>query len=339
MSSNSRISLGILSHLRPNDFLSLCQTSKALQTICEPLIYRKIADTSVVRIFLACRTLARNERLAEHVTQLFILRDDYPRLPTQQQQQQLQQLSAAIQTEFHGTLHAALKHTKNLVNLVISDRIPISSNFYRYSSINWKFQLHELVLQGPIWDYNTRELLSTQPALKMIKYHEAIEGSIYDDHNAILPGALPNLEIFDGGFKLSSCSLLPSKPPIRNLQIAIGPDEISEKSYFLYLDKLVYVATTLTSLSLLKIPEDFAFKTVDVIARCCPNLRHLGMIPWPMVKASIIYTLRLCPPKASQLKRFCAENGTHRLFDGTSLSQKSRARIAEVEPCSFVSGM
>jgi hypothetical protein len=109
----------------------------------------------------------------------------------------------------------------------------------------------------------------------------------YDNPNdplsalTFLPNSFPALQIFDGPFVVG-VQLLSS--PITHLQLNIDHEMLDH--FIESLPQLTMVHKTLRGLSLLDIPGELASKSLNIIAKACPTLRHVGLIPLPPINVS-----------------------------------------------------
>jgi hypothetical protein len=267
-----------LLNLYPSDIAALCRVSKSMQAVAQPALYSKIILSSITRVYQVCKTIGSSHNIGQYVTQLLFLRDEFARAQPQ----------STLPPDFYAAISSALANTPNLVNLVVYDRYELPSEMFQGCSTSLPFQLRELVLTGVRWDEHTHELVRSQRSLKIAKFYNAPPVTTDGDNAAgtmpIPEGAIPELEVFDGGFTVG-VDIIVAKPPIRNAQMVVG--EGMQRSFLSLLPRLASVSSTLLSLNINRIPEDATAKAIGTVARCCPNLRHVGIMPWSPNKVSV----------------------------------------------------
>ena len=157
----------------------------------------------------------------------------------------------------------------NLDLLVIVD--DSCSNSWIFDPAQIKFQLREARLRFA-WDAPFVEFLESQRKLCTLSTYE----SLSDPRISFLPGCLPVLQIFDGTFMVGM-QLLSS--PITHMQLGVDHDMLEQ--FLRLLPQVANLHKTLRGFSLLDLPDELAFKSLNIISKACPNLRHVGLIPLP----------------------------------------------------------
>ena len=93
----------------------------------------------------------------------------------------------------------------------------------------------------------------------------------------IQPSTLPFLQVFDGnlliGIQFLAC-------PLTHLQLTVdmeGPQVLE------LLPRLALAHKTLRGLNILALPDDISSRALNIIAKSCPLLRHVGLVHLPIV--------------------------------------------------------
>lgn len=253
-----------LSADRRRDLLSLCATCKAFQREAEIRIYTEVNLSEPDQAVIACETLVSNERLAQYVKN-FCFNQEFP--PRRLQDTNLGR-------DFWQSIQRALIAISNLEVLLISDSS--YQNSWILDSPNIIFQLREVRLRLT-WDEPIVRFLETQNSLRNLHFY------YFDDALHFLqPESLPELRVFDGSLSIGM-QILQSN--ITHIQLVVDCDAGPALALFTRLGGL---RKTLRGISLLDIPDDATLPTLDVISRYLPDLRHLGLFPYPLANVSLI---------------------------------------------------
>ncbi|KIM36539.1 hypothetical protein M413DRAFT_288418 [Hebeloma cylindrosporum] len=244
---------------RHRDLLSLSLTCKTFQREAEIRLYSCLNLTHPETTLSACDSLLSNERLALHV-RIFvyneIMDNDSPRPGTQ----------------FWSQIQRVLIQMVNLETLILSDLS--YSNSWIFGTPNIQFRLREVRLRFA-WDAYVMQFFESQTNLRSIHFHDSLDRE--DVIPQISPQALPNLQLFDGsmiiGFQLLSFS------PLTHLQLIV---DCEHEAVLEILSHFATLRKTLRGLSLLDIPEEITHRALDIISRGIPEIRHLGLFPYPV---------------------------------------------------------
>jgi len=250
------------------DVLALCSTCKAFQREAEIKLYQQLQFVDTRRVLLACNAILQNERLALHVKCFWFNQANDRQRPVD------------LGRDFWTVIQNALVAMCNIEVLFLCDRS--FSNGWVLDSPAIQFKLKEAKLWS-VWNAPLTRFLERQTSLQKLHFVDALE----DITHQIPPGALPDLRIFDGAFmvalQLLSC-------PIHHLQIAIDadPDQVT-------LQRLGSFRKTLSSLNLLDIPEEWSIRFLRIICAILPDLKHIGIFPYPVLSVSLS---QICPDNA-----------------------------------------
>ena len=243
------------------DVLSLCLTCRAFQKEAEIRIYNQLQFADPRRAAMACTTVIENERLALHVKSFWF------------NQQNDRQRQADLGRDFWSLVQKALISMCNIELLVLCDRSFVNGWVLDNPAI--QFRLKEAKLWF-VWNPPLTRFLERQTTLQTLHFADALD----DINHQITPGALPDLRIFDGtlmvAMQLLSC-------PIGHLQAVIDEDP---GPVFGLLQLLGNLRKTLSSLSLLDVPEEWATRFLGCISGALPGLKHLGIFPYPILSVS-----------------------------------------------------
>lgn len=250
------------------DVLALCLTCKAFQKDAEVKLYSQLHFVDPRQTVLACNTLVSNERLALHVRYfLFNQPNDRPR-PTD------------LGREFWSLVQKALIAMFNLEVLILYDKC--FSNGWVLDHPGIQFKLKEAKLWFA-WDAALTAFLDRQTTLQSLQFVDALE----DINHQIAPGALPCLRIFDG--TLMAARQLLSCPLVR-LQVIVDTDP---NPAIVLLQQLGHLRKTLTSLNLLEVPEECSTRFLGTISVALPDLKHIGIFPYPIVYVSCTHLVHV----------------------------------------------
>ena len=242
------------------DVLALCSTCKAFQREAEIRLYQQLQFGDSRRVLLACNTVTGNERLALHVKCFWF------------NQSNDRQRSIDLGREFWTVIQKALIAMCNIEVLFLCDRS--FSNGWILDNPGIQFKLKEAKLWS-IWNAPLTNFLERQTSLQTLRFVDAVE----DITHQITPGALPDLQIFDGtcmvALQLLSCPLL-------HLQMMMDtdPDQVP-------LQRLSSFRKTLRSLNLLEIPEEWSIRFLGIVCATLPDLQHIGIFPYPILSVSL----------------------------------------------------
>ncbi|KAF8148221.1 hypothetical protein B0H34DRAFT_737357 [Crassisporium funariophilum] len=252
----------VASDRRP-DLLALCLTCKAFQREAEIRIYSQMAVPDPQRALLACNTVINNERLALLVRS-FLFNQPIRRPPTN------------LGRQFWSVIQNGLVAMSNIEVLLLCDNSYLNTWIFDHPGI--QFQLKEAKLRFA-WDAYLVRFLETQPSLCTLHLYDSLEEVLT---STIGHNALPNLRIFDGTLMIGF-QFLPSR--ITHLQLVIDTD--SEQTLAL-VSRFGILRKNLRGLSLIDFPEETSLKTLDIISQILPELRHVGLFPYPVTNVSNI---------------------------------------------------
>lgn len=251
-----------LSADRRRDLLSLCVTCKAFQREAEIRIYTDVNLSEPAQALIACHALTSNERLAQYVRN-FCFNQEYP--PRRSQDTNLGR-------DFWKTIQLALIAVCNLENLLISDAS--YQNSWILDSPDIKFKLREVKLRFT-WDEPIVRFLQTQTSLRNLHFYYLDEVTHH-----VQPQNLPELRVFDGSLTIGM-QLVQSS--ITHIQLVVDCEAAPSLTLFPLFGSL---RKTLRGFSLLDIPDEISLPTLDIISRFLPDLRHLGLFPYPLAGVS-----------------------------------------------------
>lgn len=242
--------------LRTKDLLALCLTCKAFQRAAEIRLYNHVALSEPQQTIDGCCTLIQNGRLAQHVRGFWFNPDA--------------RTCSSLEHDFWGMIRRALIACQNMEALLISD--PTFTNTWVLDCPEFTFRLREAKLRF-VYDENIIHFLESQPAIRMLHIYDFADDDIL---HTIRPNSLPLLETFDGTLSVGG-QFIPSK--LCHLQMVIDCD--MEFSLQL-LPQLSLLRKNLRSLSLLDVPSEMSLPALDIVSQVLPNIRHLGLFPYPV---------------------------------------------------------
>jgi hypothetical protein len=246
---------------RRQDLLALCLTCKAFQREAEVRIYTQLVFTEPDKVLKACNTVINNERLAICV-HTFWFNQDSRRSPPN------------LGQPFWSALQAALIVMPNLESLLLCDNS--YANSWILDNPRIQFRLREAKLRLT-WDAHLIRFLETQASLRSLHLYDPVEEVLT---GVLSPNAVPDLQTFDGSLMIG-IQFLPSS--ISHLQLIVDCD--ADQCLDL-LARFGIVRKTLRSLSLLDIPEEAALTALKIISEVLPDLRYLGLVPYPVTNVS-----------------------------------------------------
>lgn len=242
---------------RVGDLASLCRTCKAFRREAEVRLYENLMFLDPSKAYLACRTIILQSRHGPFV-RLFWFNPESRRQP-----QNLPQ-------SFWKTLQDALSRMPNIEALHLSDNT--FSNSWVLNPERFSFQLSEAKLRFA-WDDYTVSFLQSQRKLCVLQIIDQMD----DVRLQIQPSTLPLLQVFDGnlliGIQFLAC-------PLTHLQLVVdmeGPQVLE------LLPRLAHARKTLRGLNVLAMPDDISVRALNIIARSCPFLHHVGLLHLPTV--------------------------------------------------------
>jgi len=210
------------------------------------------------KAYLACRTIILQSRYGPFV-RLFWFNQE-----SRRQSQNLPQ-------SFWKALQDALNRMPNLEVLHLSDNT--FSNSWVLSPERFSFQLSEAKLRFA-WDDYTVSFLQSQRKLRVLQITDQMDDVV---RLQIQPSTLPLLQVFDGnlliGIQFLAC-------PLTHLQLVV---DIDGPQVLELLPKLALVHKTLRGLNILALPDDVSVRALNIIARSCPLLHHVGLLHLPIV--------------------------------------------------------
>lgn len=241
-----------------SDLAALCLTSKAFQREAEVKLYANLNFSMTTQAHLACRTLIAQDRLASLV-KVFWFNQDNRRTAT------------LLGPAFWEAIHGALTKMRNLENLLLFDHG--YSNTWIFDPTQIHFQLLEAKLRFA-WDMNVVRFLESQKRLQVFHLYDQME----EIGAEINPARLPPLNVLDAalmiGIQFFSC-------PLTHLQLVLDSD-ILPSLLLEILAGLAPLHKTLRSLNLLEMHEILSTRAFEIVANCCPLLRHVGHFPLPI---------------------------------------------------------
>jgi hypothetical protein len=246
---------------RLQDLLALCLTCKAFQREAEVRIYTQLVFTEPDKVLKACNTLMNNERLAVCV-RTFWFNQDTRRSPPN------------LGQPFWSALQAALIVMPNLESLLLCDNS--YANSWILDNPRIQFRLREAKLRLT-WDAHLIRFLETQTSLHSLHLYDPVEEVIT---GALSPNAVPDLQTFDGSLMIG-IQFLPSS--ISHLQLIVDCDA---DQFLDILTRFAVVRKSLRALSLLDIPEEATLGALKIISEILPDLRYLGLVPYPITNVS-----------------------------------------------------
>ena len=246
---------------RRQDLLALCLTCKDFQREAEVRIYTQLVFTEPDRALGACTTVINNERLAMYV-RTFWFNQDTRRSPPN------------LGQPFWSTLQAALMVMPNIESLLLCDNS--YANSWILDNPRIQFRLREAKLRLT-WDAHLIRFLETQTSLRSLHLYDPVEEVI----TGVLPSnAVPDLQNFDGSLMIGIQFLHSS---LSHLQLIVDCDI---DQFLDTLPRFSMVRKTLRALSLLDIPEEAVLAALKMISEVLPDLRYLGLVPYPITNVS-----------------------------------------------------
>jgi len=216
------------------------------------------------KAYLACRTVILQSRYGPFV-RLFWFNQE-----SRRQSQNLPQ-------SFWKALQDALNRMPNLEVLHLFDNT--FSNSWVLNPERFSFQLSEAKLRFA-WDDYTVRFLQSQRKLRVLQIIDQMDDVV---RVQIQPSTLPLLQVFDGnlliGLQFLAC-------PLTHLQLVV---DIDGPQVLELLPKLALVHKTLRGLNILALPDDVSVRALDIIARSCPLLHHVGLLHLPIVSRQKFY--------------------------------------------------
>ncbi|KAF8955852.1 hypothetical protein BDZ97DRAFT_2063373 [Flammula alnicola] len=238
------------------DLLALCLTCKAFQREAEPRIYTQLVFGDPQRTLGACNTIINNERLALLVrTFWFNLEPRCSRVN--------------LGRDFWLVVQKALIATANLEVLLICDNT--FSNSWIFDAPEISFRLREARLKFA-WDASIVRFLETQQSLRMLHFYDAVD----DVPHHMQPYALPDLKMFDGTLMIGTQFLSSN---ISHLQLVVDSEPGPALTFLSLFGSL---RKTLRAFSLLDVPEELTIRVLSILSQTLPDLRHIGLFPYPM---------------------------------------------------------
>ena len=253
---------------RRQDLLALCLTCKAFQREAEIKLYTRLVFTEPDKVIKACNTLMKNERLAMCVRTFWFNQDTRRNLGQ----------------PFWSALQAALIVMPNLENLLLCDNS--YANSWILDNPRIQFRLREAKLRLT-WDAHLIRFLETQTSLRSLHLYDPVEEVIT---GALSPNAVPDLQAFDGSLMIG-IQFLPSS--ISHLQLIVDCDA---DQFLDLLSRFGVVRKTLRALSLLDIPEEATLGALKIISEILPDLRYLGLVPYPITNVSFYFYFQSLNP-------------------------------------------
>ncbi|KAG6336862.1 hypothetical protein ID866_2220 [Astraeus odoratus] len=241
-----------------SDLAALCLTCKALQREAEVKLYETILSASVPVIFHACQSIVLRARLGPYVRSFYFFQDGR-RGPRE------------LPKEFWAIMQRALSRMRSLEVLLIND--PINS-WILGDIARIPFQLQEAHLNF-YWDSNLVRFLESQNKLKSLHVMDGPDSPSLQ----LEVGSLPELQVFDGSLGAAE-HIVSVTTSLTHLQVIL--DTRSDAYLLPFIRQLAHLAS-LRALSILHLPERLAVQAVQLIATTCCSLRHLGVIPLPLV--------------------------------------------------------
>ena len=242
------------------DVWALCSTCKAFQREAEIKLYQQLQFVDPRRVLLACDSVIHNERLALHVKCFWFNQANDRQRPVD------------LGRDFWTVIQRALIAMCNIDVLFLCDRS--FSNSWVLDSPAIQFKLKEAKLWS-VWNAPLTRFLERQTSLQTLHFVDTLD----DITHQISPGALPDLHIFDGAFMVAAQLL---SCPLHHLQIVIDadPDQVP-------LQRLGSLKKTLRSLNILDLPEEWSTRFLRIVCATLPDLRHIGIFPYPMLSVSL----------------------------------------------------
>lgn len=244
------------------DLLSLCLTCKAFQREAEAKIYSVIVLDSPERALIACNTITCNERLALLVRTFWFSLND--RLFTAN--------DINLGHDFWAVIRRTLIAVSNLEVLLLCDNA--YTNTWIFDTPEISFRVREARLKF-VWDANITKFLQSQSNLRTLLFNDPVDEVV----EQLPPNSLSDLRMFDGTLSIG-LQLLHTK--IHHLQLVVDTEWWIEN-----LPRFTALRRSLRSLSLLDVPEDASQRAVSIISQVLPDLRHLGIFPYPMMNVSV----------------------------------------------------
>ena len=249
---------------RREDLLTLCLTCKAFQREAEVRIYTQLVFTEPEKALQACTSVINNERLAICVRTFWFNQDARRSLPN-------------LGQPFWSTIQAALIAMPNIESLLLCDNS--YANSWVLDNPRIQFRLREAKLRLT-WDAHLIRFLETQTSLRSLHLYDPVEEVIT---GVLAPNAIPGLRTFDGSLMIG-IQFLPSSVSHLQLIVDCDPDQ-----FLSILARFGIVRKTLRSLSLLDIPEEAAPGVLRIISEVLPDLRYLGLVPYPITNVSFFF--------------------------------------------------
>ena len=286
------------------DVLALCLTCKAFQKDAEVKLYSQLQFTDPRRAVLACNTLLDNERLALHVRGFWFNQQNDRQRPTN------------LGREFWSLIQKTLIAMSNLEALVLCDRSYANGWVLEHPGIQFKLKEAKLWF---VWNAALTAFLDRQDTLQTFHFVDSLDVI----NHQVTPNALPCLRIFDGTLmvtmQLLSC-------PLVHLQVIVDADS---NPAIVLLQQLGHLRKTLTSLNLLDVPEEWSTRFLGTVSLALPDLKHIGIFPYPIVSVGYIYHVHLALTITSHLEARVLQT-----LDADAFPEEYWCRHRKVATCS-----
>jgi len=275
----------IVRYVPRDDLPALSRTSKALQPAAEAILYEPVMTRDAQTFFIICRSILAAEVRGSYVRRVWF-QPDTRRTPRPSVEM------LRLHPTFWKTLQDATK-MDNLELLVLHD--PVFENAWVLNSVHHKFQLREAVFGFP-WETGLVAFLQTQTRLRSLQTMDAFEDG---PACPLAPGKLRTLEVYNGPV-LVAMELL--QCPLTHVQITV--DEDTAALVPTLVSDLGKVMKTLRSISILTVPEHLLLDTLQLISTSIftPTLRHLGVIPLPVLDRNAIHRCLMRLPALKTLE-------------------------------------
>jgi hypothetical protein len=216
--------------------------------------------------FDACRSIAATDRLGPYVHHFFIYQD------------QSRYRNVTLHVQFWEMVQAALSRMCNLEKFYIHD--PVGHNTFVLDPAQVNFQLADAQIRMN-WDEHVVTFLASQHRLDRLTVMYGPDNFEYP----LPPDVLPNLKQFIGAITVTVQLLT---HPLTHLQITINETSISVLSF---IRRLNATRATLRSLSCLELPDSIVIDALHLVSTTCPNLRYVGVIPFPSRHVSLDFII------------------------------------------------
>ena len=261
----------IVKWARASDLPFLARTCKSFQSPSEKRLYDIVILGDPTVAFDACRSIATADRLGPYVRQFFIYQDDR------------RYRNVTLHLQFWQMVQAAMSQMCHLEKLYIHD--PAGHNTFILNPAHLNFQLDDAQLRLD-WDAHMVAFLTDQQSLE----HLTVMHGPDNFEHPLEPEALPDLKQFIGSITVAIHLLT---RPLTHLQIHV--DETSNIPLLSFIPHLSATRATLCSLSFLELPDSIAVDALRLVAAACPDLRYVGVLPFPSRHVSRICHSRVNP--------------------------------------------